>query len=268
MLGKNHLLVGTAGFLVAGQATSTMLGDPLSGPELICGAVVCAGAAMLPDIDHPQATVARSLGPVTGFLSRVVSKLAGGHRNGTHSLLALFLVYLGMGALLAWGPEPWTALAVCFFFTSLALRTLTEADGFVCAALSAFIAAGLVLISPDPAWLAFAVAFGHLLHLVGDVLTPEGVPPLWPVSKVRISIPIVGHTGDWRENVIAGACGLLACFILASSVFIPMLEDRSDVGASAPQEHSAVAAKKAKQSSCRLVDKTSKYSTLRCRRAR
>lgn len=214
-------MLGGAGFLAVGAPLLSLAGHDLSAAEIAAGTVVCAGAAMLPDLDHPQATCAQSLGPVTKVLARVTSKVFGGHRNGTHSLLFAALATVFFAFLLNISSGPWVALAICFFFSSLVVRTLTEASGAVSAAMSVFLAATLITVAPDQDWIFLSIGLGCLLHDLGDILTPEGVPPLWPVSKVRVRVPVVGHTGDWREGLIAGLCGLAMCFLLATAVFLP-----------------------------------------------
>lgn len=214
-------MLGGAGFLAVGAPVLSLAGHDLSAAEIAAGTVVCAGAAMLPDLDHPHATCAQSLGPVTKVLARVTSKLFGGHRNGTHSLLFAALATVGFAVLLNISSGPWVALAICFFFSSLVVRTLTEASGAVSAAISVFLAATLITVAPDQDWIFLSIGLGCLLHDLGDILTPEGVPPLWPVSKTRVRFPIIGHTGDWREGLIAGLCGLAMCVLLATAVFLP-----------------------------------------------
>ena len=178
---------------------------------------------MLPDIDHPAATVARSLGPVTQAISKVVSQLAGGHRMGTHSLPFA----AAMGALTGIGLSHWhsplLALILCFFFVSLCVRVLTEASGAVCAAISAAIAGVIVMAAPGQNWLIVAISLGCLFHMLGDLVTTEGIPLFWPLSKKKISIPICGNTGGMRENLIAGLCGLVTCYVFATVVVIPAL---------------------------------------------
>lgn len=210
--------------LAVGAPVAAWCGVTLTASDLAGCAVVGAGAAMLPDVDHPQATVARSLGPVTYALSRVVAKLSGGHRNGTHTIPFAILVALGLGWLLDATGGPWAALAICFFFSSLVVRTLTEAHGAVCAAVSAIVAATIVAVAPGEEWIPWAVGFGCLLHLLGDVVTPEGVPVLWLPGRrfPRVSVPLVGHCGDWRENAIAGLAGLACCWLMLSAVFLPV----------------------------------------------
>src|SRR5699024_2851398 len=60
----------------------------LTGPEVLAGTVVAAGAALLPDIDHSSATIARSAGAVSKLASSAISSAAG-HRGATHTLLAV-----------------------------------------------------------------------------------------------------------------------------------------------------------------------------------
>jgi hypothetical protein len=38
---------------------------------------------------------------------------------------------------------------------------------------------------------------------------------------MRVSVPVVGHTGDWREGLIAGVCGIALCVLLATQIFLP-----------------------------------------------
>jgi membrane-bound metal-dependent hydrolase YbcI (DUF457 family) len=178
---------------------------------------------MLPDIDHPNATVSRSLGPVTWFLSRAVSKLAGGHRMGTHSLPFAAAVTLLSSWGLSQATNPLLAVVIAFFFTSLCVRVLTEADGAICAAISAGVASAMIMAAPPGNWLAYAIGLGCLLHIVGDFVTTEGVPIMWPLSREKTSFPICGNTGGMRERLVAGGCGLATCWVYAQMVVLPNL---------------------------------------------
>lgn len=83
MMGKTHALTGALTFTAGSLAMAPMVSLTL--PQLILGAIVCAGAAVLPDIDHPGSGVSRTFGPFTRGFAWTVGKLSGGHRNGTHS---------------------------------------------------------------------------------------------------------------------------------------------------------------------------------------
>lgn len=225
MLGKSHLLVGAAGYLTIGQTVLVASGHGnLSVGEIAAGTIVCAGAAMLPDIDHPNATVSRSLGPVTWFVSRAVSKLAGGHRKGTHSLPFALAISL----FLAWALREWPShllpLLICFFLVSLLARVLTEADGAICAVISAGVASACVMGAPETqVWLPLAVGLGCLLHMAGDAVTTEGIPIMWPLSKENVAFPVVGNTGGSRERLVAVLAGLVTVVFYAHLVVVPAL---------------------------------------------
>jgi hypothetical protein len=59
MLGRDHALTGAVVF----AALAPVLHVPLA--ELPAGVVLGAGAGVLPDIDHPDSTIARSFGFLT-----------------------------------------------------------------------------------------------------------------------------------------------------------------------------------------------------------
>lgn len=82
MMGKSHALSGSVGWL-AGCAALHAAGHPPRPLPVVAGAIVSAGFALLPDIDHPGSTVARTLGPLTRTVSRVVSGLSAGFGRAT-----------------------------------------------------------------------------------------------------------------------------------------------------------------------------------------
>ena len=89
-------------------SASPLVGD-LDVSGVAVGALVSAGAALLPDVDHPSASVARSLPPLTVWVARLVSAVGGGHRGITHSLVGAVL-FVALVAVTPWGA--WSAV-VC-----------------------------------------------------------------------------------------------------------------------------------------------------------
>jgi len=228
MMGKSHLLLGAAGWLALAPGLK-LAGIELGPAELGAGTVVAAGAAMLPDLDHPKATVSSSLGPVSRIISKGMARSLGGHRNGSHSLLFALLVSAGLLALLSGdsGLAIISGFLVCLLASSLMLRTLTEADGISCAILSAIIAALIIsIVGVEAGWLVSAVLIGILLHDLGDLLTPMGIPPLWPVSRQRVRLPIIARTGNLTEKLLSGVIGLAASALFVSSVLVPLWPDQ------------------------------------------
>src|SRR6266545_1864406 len=153
MMARSHALLGAAGWLAAAPVASDAVHQPIDLPTLAASTLVCAGAALLPDLDHHDGLIANSLGPPTRLLARGVSRVSGGHRHVTHSLLFGLL------------------------------------------------AGGL-------AW-AIARYAGRPGMLLLALLTPEGVPLLWPWRE-RAAIPVLDHTNDWTETfVVVPVLGLL-----------------------------------------------------------
>jgi membrane-bound metal-dependent hydrolase YbcI (DUF457 family) len=237
MLGKSHLMVGACGWLVVGvPLTELITGTEMSSAQIASGAVVTAGAAMLPDLDHPQATVSRSLGIVSQKISFAFSKLMGGHRNGSHSLLFIVGIFLLLSQILVGNGSTAIipAFIIIFFLTSLAFRTLTEADGLIGAILSAIIACTLMSVtansnSIDYTWIVYSVAVGCLLHDLGDLVTVEGIPLLYPFSKHRTSIPFIGKTDSFREKGTAVVCGLAAAWLMFAMVYQPLWNQQKTI---------------------------------------
>lgn len=111
-MGRSHALSGAAVWL-GGCAGLVMEHAARPGwVTVLGGAVVCAGAALLPDIDHPNSRITHAGGAVTEALCWVVRR--GGHRGPTHYLSSGVLagaVAGGLAALLSpvlW----WIGLAV------------------------------------------------------------------------------------------------------------------------------------------------------------
>ena len=100
MLGHDHALSGALAFV----AVAPLL--PVSGTQLAVAATLTAGAGILPDLDEPGSTIARTFGFLTGAFAWIVHRLSGGHRKGTHSLLGLALLTIAFLALPLSGGRP------------------------------------------------------------------------------------------------------------------------------------------------------------------
>lgn len=166
---------------------------------LVVGAAA-SGAALLPDFDTTDSTIASAFGFIGSWAANKIGSLAGGHRKATHSLLAVglvFLLFLG-GDLLG--------VSAIFFGILLALgwRALS---GFMWGLRRFYILVGVLggiyfaHVRLLNAWgLALAVALGYAIHLLGDLLTSGGVPLLWPKPR-REALPIFGNTGGIGESI-------------------------------------------------------------------
>jgi len=209
------------GWLLIVPAAAGLVAAPAEGKALLAGTIVAAGAALLPDLDHPESTVAHTLGPVSAGLSRGVSLLAGGHRQATHSIAFAVAAGLVTHFLAVWSDV--AALLVFWAMAALAIKALHLTPPRMSSGKKAVFTAGLATLLAwlvnqympgDWWWLGWAVGLGAFLHLVGDGCTPGGVPLLWPWRK-RMAIVVIPHTGHWLETkVLTPLMGVATLFLL------------------------------------------------------
>ena len=229
MLGRDHALLGAVAGVGLAEPVARLAHTHLPPGQVAAAGALCAGFALLPDIDEPGSTVSRKLGPVSEVIAAATNKLAGGHRQATHSLW-----FAGGTAVLVWWLGRFALAAPILVYASLALTLTMVVPGHLVRRGSALaligpVAAGWAvwraetgfwLTDPtrvaDPrtwAWLPVAAGIGVSLHLVGDMLTVEGVPLLWP-ARLRLAAPLLGHTDTAREQLV-GACLSVALVALA-----------------------------------------------------
>jgi membrane-bound metal-dependent hydrolase YbcI (DUF457 family) len=201
MLGRDHALSGALAF--AGVAPLIHV----TGVHLAAGVALTAGAGVLPDIDEPGSTIARTFGFLTGAFAWVVHKISGGHRKGTHSLLGVALLTAAALAAGSWQRTAWSggrlvqpwhlvpAGLILALLLSAGLRALHigghhgDAAGIALAALTVWKSWDLALVTPRhlPV-LAVCTGLGMLAHLAGDMCTHDGCPLLYPVSRYEFAL--------------------------------------------------------------------------------
>jgi membrane-bound metal-dependent hydrolase YbcI (DUF457 family) len=136
MMARAHALSGAALGLVGCQLAQ-LGGATVTPATAFTASAVCAGAALLPDLDHPQASIARTFGPLSYRISRITNATSaviyaktktardddrdGGHRGVTHTLVWALSEGASAGVLALW--RPGLALTL-FVLLALALRAL------------------------------------------------------------------------------------------------------------------------------------------------
>lgn len=233
-MGHSHAVSGALAWCVAGPLLASRGLVDLDPSVYATGALITAGAALLPDLDHPDATIAHSLGPLTQGVAVGVAAATGGHRKGTHTLLAAAAVWFAMWALAVYAGMP-GQLAVTFLLAALALKALHLAPtgglwSWAAIALQSAAVTGVVyLFGPTSwAWLPWAVTLGYITHLVGDSLAGSaGVPWLLPLTRRRFAVPLLPSTGGLLETKVVVPLMGLAVIALAWTQFTgsPLLGD-------------------------------------------
>lgn len=218
MMGTTHAASGAAAWLAATPALAAVY----TPGQVIAGAFLCAGAAMLPDLDQggikvrrklgvipwPKswgATVARTYGWPTAGLAYLIGKVAGGHRKGTHSVfgIAAFTVLAGLAVAF---PGPWDELYVWLLFgvaaraANLALPGHPSMSAFVYIPVMTWVTVATYHVVPNlPTVLPLAVFAGCVMHIAGDGCTTGRVPILYPVDRTLYG-PGWFATGAWQEK--------------------------------------------------------------------
>ncbi|WP_233255535.1 metal-dependent hydrolase [Naasia lichenicola] len=249
-MGFTHATSGTAAWLAVTAALPALGTDilPLTPEGVLAGTLVCAGAAILPDADHPRATIAHSVPIIGPAVTTAINDISGGHRHGAHTLIAAAAVTVGAVFLGRWqatipflgegrlGPAIATVILIAFAAKS---RELVP-KWLMAWALGLVAAIAVFIYAPDSTvWFPLAVGIGYVTHIVGDALTIQGVPPLlWPISikpprwwrrtnvlndmwkpNGYVAVPVLGAAGSKREFALAIVLGAYCCYGIAFSVF-------------------------------------------------
>lgn len=220
MMGRTHAMSGAVAAVAVLPALDSF-GVEVNGWSLVVATVAAAGGAMLPDLDHPNATVAHALGSVTRATAKMVEALSGGHRNGTHSLLGC-LVFAGLTYGITQAGPIATGLWLAFLFAIAAAAAGVpvvrnrQAHTVVClVAAAVLVPLGMLTYVPVGA-LPWAVGIGAAAHLVGDAATKQGVPLAWPLSRTRLRFANVTTGGPFDT----AASWLLAAVLAVQVVLI------------------------------------------------
>ncbi|GIE99623.1 metal-dependent hydrolase [Paractinoplanes rishiriensis] len=261
MMGPSHALSGAASWLAGSWALDHFAGYEQSPLAVAVGTTVCAGAALLPDLDlsgkvtrnKGGATVARTFGVFSLFVAEVIEKVSlgiytatklsrdprrtNGHRTFTHTLPFAALVGWGTTTLAATYGK-WAVVGIVFFMAGLALRGLfdewAERAGWLivtlCSAVIAFLTAANLPGDRGYPMLGFAVGVGCLVHLLGDMITRNGVPILWPLPTGRrmwrmVSVPdnLAVRVGGKIETIVLRGAFTIVALLAIAAMFAPGL---------------------------------------------
>jgi len=215
MMSYSHSLSGAAVWLAVVPAVGLVA---QVGPrEILMGAVVTAGAALLPDLDSVGSTASRALGGASAVFSRLVRHGSGGHRQGTHSLLAVAAMGLlaQLAVVLGWA---WVPVLLVLWAGLRGLRLIGSKRSTGLLAFAAVTAGVLAMraMGTGMAWVGIAVALGALAHLLGDMLTPEGVPlgwAPWHRHARRYTVSLF-TTNTWPEHLLVTPALLVGIVLL------------------------------------------------------
>jgi len=162
MTGRTHDAIAFASLVTIAALNPPANLNVATATAAIVGNII---GATLPDIDQSTNRLWDFL-PGRDYLGKLLRPLFLGHRNLTHSLLGVFLVYHGLGFILP--------------------RILNP-----------------VYVEIDVIYISMMI--GYVSHLVGDAITKEGLPLLFPFGW-RFGFPPISAfritSGKWVENIV------------------------------------------------------------------
>jgi membrane-bound metal-dependent hydrolase YbcI (DUF457 family) len=229
-----------AAFPVLPDAVTIGLGlVDVSPVGVLTGALVTAGAALLPDADHHSATIANSLPPLSNILCDGIGRISGGHRHGTHSLIGIagFVAVAWVAGLWTLETESFgtvypgagllTVLLVAFAAKALKIipDTMRRSPWAVGLTVGAFITA---FAPEEQFWFPIATGLGVIVHILGDMMTTGGCNLIYPFRirppRMLASLPVVGEM--WKRNghfavPVLGNAGSIRewCFLVPVSLY-------------------------------------------------
>jgi membrane-bound metal-dependent hydrolase YbcI (DUF457 family) len=267
MMGPSHALSGAAVWAGGSLALDYFAGYHQTPLQLAVGTVMCAGGALLPDLDlsgrvttdQGGATVAHTFGVVSLFFAEVIEKISlgvydvtktrrdprrdNGHRTLTHTLIFNLAVGVGVSTLCnAYGK--WAVIGVLFFTFAMALRGLfvkwAQRAGWVIVTITAAAAAfgAFQRLPGDRGYpvLGLAIGVGGVVHLLGDMLTSHGCPILWPLPLRRrrwycVGVPdaISVKVGGKVEVYVLRTAFTVATLAASGFLLVPTLMRRFNI---------------------------------------
>lgn len=216
---------------------------------ILTGAVLTAGAALVADADHHNATIAHSLPPISNAVCDGIGKISGGHRHGTHSIIgiAAFTALAWLASLLVIEVQGVTvhlgagllAVLLCSFAVK-ALKFIPDAARRVPWVVGLALGAFIALASPDQHWwFPLAMCLGVVVHIAGDMMTVGGCNLLWPakwkppkwvqttpvlkdcwMKNGYLAVPVLGKAGSWREWLLLIPISAYAIIGMAVSLMV------------------------------------------------
>jgi membrane-bound metal-dependent hydrolase YbcI (DUF457 family) len=212
-MGRTHAAVGAVAGAGYGEFAAHL---PPQGTALL--AAFTAGMAVLPDLDHRKAVMARSFGFLTQGFAWLVSKVSGGHRHGTHSLAGVAVFTALAMAAVHWRHDVAGKTGLCVLM-SLAFAALLYAVKVTRHKADALAIAGALAVTFTGYGLALvglATALGCGAHLFADCLTDEGCPLLLPLTGRHFGLPEpLAFTTQTRPESAVLAASVLALGWLA-----------------------------------------------------
>lgn len=219
MMGVQHKTVGIGFGIATALYVAEGLGEPA--PAIISLATATIGC-MLPDIDHDKTKIGRKRKLVTDVLGKLTTTAI----LGIIGVSAVLVALLSVGVVNAGIDIYSVGIALVggilfigarnFMQNNKTVRWLTKHRGFMHTAILPILIFIMANASEFVYWRFSFVGLGvgYVSHLLADMLTVEGCPVLWPISKSNIR---------FLKLKTKNASTWLAAFVLAAAPVLIMI---------------------------------------------
>lgn len=224
-LGHTHALSG----LVTGAAVGLYVTHPHPLSQLALFTGLTAGAAVLPDIDHPNSSLAHCFGFLTKTFAALIGTISGGHRHLTHAILGVAGFTAAAWYAVRYRQDIGGKIGLGIFLALIIASGLyaLSVHGHGADVLAIVGAIAMVSTGTGLTLVASAVCLGCATHVAGDMLTDEGCPLLYPFSRYHFRLlpgPLTFTTGTRPElwvldPALAGGLGYLIYQAVLRGVF-------------------------------------------------
>lgn len=205
MMGRTHALTG----VLATSGTAMLTGADVPSGLLILS--LLPGFALFNDLDHPKSTASNTFGGLTKIPSLFL-----GHRRETHSIPGILaiaggthLAVINQGNVAA---NIWLMFVLCVGWLSVLRVTRLDRKINHIKWLPVLVSLAVVWYPKELAMvhlefplhvLPIALGAGMFVHLIGDIVTKQPCPLLWPLSKKGTSFKWF-KTNGFGEQIATG----------------------------------------------------------------
>lgn len=226
MMGTQHKAVGIGFGVALFMYTTTVTKDPYGGLALIGSTVGC----MLPDIDHDNSRIGRKRAFVTRMSGKMLTGLVSLGIVITTAMLIFTVVQMDNPSSSTNFSKILIALAGFVLVSALrkaignskSFRWMTKHRGLMHTLVVPTILWFATSASAAPIWrdTFLGLTVGYCSHLLADMLTVEGCPILFPLSKnnIRILKLQTRNSSTWLAALVLAALPVIVMYIITGGI--------------------------------------------------
>lgn len=226
MMGTQHKTIGTGFGLALYMYTASTIQDPFSGFILVGSVIGC----MLPDIDHDRTRIGRKRAFVTRVSGNILTALVSAGIIGATALLIFTIWQMDKAESNTRFTNLLVVLAGLILFSiirnviknSKTFRWAVKHRGLMHTLAMPALLGYAMTVSSAPIWknTFIGLIVGYCSHLFADMLTVEGCPVLFPLSKnnIRILRLQTRNASTWVAALLVAALPVVLVYLITGGI--------------------------------------------------